>query len=103
MRNKAKLDGTKAIRGGIPLVFPNFGPWDLGPQHGFARISDWKIEQRGDEFVIFTLSESPKTQEMWPHKFTLNYTVRVAENALYTILTVENTDFGCEITNIFFH
>lgn len=92
LSSKAKLGGTKAIRGGIPLVFPNFGPWDLGPQHGFARIAHWSIEQRGDEFVIFALRESPETYAMWPHKFTLNYTVRVAENALYTILTVENTD-----------
>lgn len=45
----AKLDGTKAIRGGIPLVFPIFGPpedKDQGntmPQHGFARGNPWKI------------------------------------------------------------
>merc|ERR1711936_774876 len=36
---KAKLDGTKAIRGGIPVCFPQFGPWEFGAQHGFARIS----------------------------------------------------------------
>ena len=41
---KAKLDGTKAIRGGIPVCFPQFGPWEFGAQHGFARVSkDWKI------------------------------------------------------------
>lgn len=40
---KAVYDNKKAIRGGIPLVFPNFGPWDLGPQHGFARISTWTL------------------------------------------------------------
>lgn len=41
--DKAVFDNKKAIRGGIPLVFPNFGPWDLGPQHGFARITMWKL------------------------------------------------------------
>lgn len=52
----AKLDGTKAIRGGIPLVFPIFGPppADSGssmPQHGFARCNTWKIKEgsRHDE------------------------------------------------------
>ena len=41
---KSKLDGTKAIRGGIPVCFPQFGPWEFGAQHGFARNSkDWKI------------------------------------------------------------
>jgi len=38
------MDGSKAVRGGIPICFPNFGPWKAGPQHGFARTSnDWKI------------------------------------------------------------
>jgi len=44
----AKLDGSKAIRGGIPLVFPIFGPpsdadsSDM-PQHGFARCNRWSL------------------------------------------------------------
>eukprot|EP00543_Licmophora_paradoxa_P004705 CAMPEP_0202452642 /NCGR_PEP_ID=MMETSP1360-20130828/10801_1 /ASSEMBLY_ACC=CAM_ASM_000848 /TAXON_ID=515479 /ORGANISM="Licmophora paradoxa, Strain CCMP2313" /LENGTH=335 /DNA_ID=CAMNT_0049071511 /DNA_START=84 /DNA_END=1091 /DNA_ORIENTATION=- len=42
----AKLDGSKAIRGGIPVVFPQFGT-SLGfpqmPSHGFARINTWKV------------------------------------------------------------
>jgi len=34
----AKLDGSKAIRGGIPIAFPQFGqPDQRMPQHGFAR------------------------------------------------------------------
>ena len=24
------------------MCFPAFGPWPLGPQHGFARTSTWK-------------------------------------------------------------
>ena len=44
---KAKLDGSKAIRGGIPICFPAFGPWSFGPQHGFARNSkEWKVAQQ---------------------------------------------------------
>jgi glucose-6-phosphate 1-epimerase len=34
---KAIYTGPKAIRGGIPLVFPQFGPNGPLPQHGFAR------------------------------------------------------------------
>lgn len=45
----AKLDGSKAIRGGIPLVFPIFGPPKDGsgstmPQHGFARNNVWTVK-----------------------------------------------------------
>lgn len=53
----AKLDGTKAIRGGIPIVFPRFGPSDLFPnqQHGFARNSRWDFSHDKD-VATFTLS-----------------------------------------------
>merc|ERR1712110_424590 len=64
LSTKAKLDGSKAIRGGIPVVFPNFGPWKLGPQHGFARISNWSIVDRGDDFVILSLKNSPETEKI---------------------------------------
>jgi len=88
----AKLDGSKAIRGGIPVVFPNFGPWKLGPQHGFARISNWEVLEEKEDFVILTLSDNKETRQMWDFGFTLQYTVRIENNKLYTILTVKNTD-----------
>ena len=42
----AILDGSKPIRGGVPLVFPIFGPpvassESTMPQHGFARRNLW--------------------------------------------------------------
>lgn len=55
----AKLDGSKAIRGGIPIVFPRFGPSPLFPnqQHGFARNSKWRLcAAGGDECVQFKLA-----------------------------------------------
>lgn len=47
--SKAVLDGTKPVRGGIPVVFPCFGApthpehLKLG-QHGFARSTVWNWE-----------------------------------------------------------
>ena len=34
----------KAIRGGIPVIFPHFGPFGDLPQHGFARGSRFTAE-----------------------------------------------------------
>lgn len=34
----------KAIRGGVPVCWPWFGPI-AAPQHGYARISEWKEEE----------------------------------------------------------
>ena len=44
--SKALLDGSKPVRGGIPVVFPCFGAPTLPehrklPQHGYARNSIW--------------------------------------------------------------
>ena len=44
MSENAVYNGTKALRGGIPVCFPQFG--DLGPckaQHGFARNLPWTL------------------------------------------------------------
>src|SRR5215467_16101827 len=37
----------RAIRGGIPIIFPWFGPGRYGPaapQHGFARTATWHLD-----------------------------------------------------------
>lgn len=49
----AVLNGTKPIRGGIPTVFPIFGPPKLEgstmPQHGFSRRNVWTETKEYDE------------------------------------------------------
>ena len=49
LSKQAVLDGTKPIRGGIPIVFPQFGTGDIlveeagSKQHGFARNKVWEV------------------------------------------------------------
>ncbi|MBL1378241.1 hypothetical protein [Zobellella iuensis] len=46
LSGQAVLDGSKPIRGGIPLCWPWFGKAsDQGPQHGTARLGHWQLEQ----------------------------------------------------------
>ena len=55
----------KAIRGGVPVIFPWFGSRGdgrPGPAHGFARNTEWAIEDtklRNDGNVEITLSLAP--------------------------------------------
>lgn len=49
LSSKAFLDGSKPVRGGIPVVFPCFGPpthpeHSRLPQHGFARSESWEFD-----------------------------------------------------------
>ncbi len=42
-----KFDNAQAIRGGIPVCWPRFAAEKLNdnlPRHGFARISEWKVQ-----------------------------------------------------------
>ena len=61
----------KAIRGGVPVIFPWFGPHPTDPkqpQHGFARTADWRLDavESSGSAVTFTLS-------LTPDDFTVTY------------------------------
>ncbi len=100
----AKLDGSKAVRGGIPLVFPVFGKKDEGPtsnlpQHGFARNSTWEFLGQVKEnppTIQFGLGPENVDEELiakWPNNnFTLIYTIELTEESLKTTIDVENAD-----------
>lgn len=88
----------KPIRGGIPLVFPWFGPHESHPEappHGFARLREWQIEScesRTDDSVrlVLALSSDESTLQQWPHAFSLRLVVLVS-NGLDMTLEVKNT------------
>jgi glucose-6-phosphate 1-epimerase len=91
------------VRGGIPVVFPQFGPGKL-PQHGFARDSDeWEIvdsswhENLNSASISLRLKESESTLKVWPTKFEAVVTVRISFHAsqrpvFEQTLKVTNTD-----------
>src|SRR5271157_5246194 len=62
---KSLFTPGKAIRGGVPVIFPWFGPRSdglPGPAHGFARSMEWAIEAarlRNDGKVEITLALAP--------------------------------------------
>jgi len=110
---KSHFDNKKAIRGGIPIVFPNFGPWLQGPQHGFARIQRWQVEQQpdkdasGDVTAVFLLIDNEETRALWDYKFELRYKVSLLERGFTTLLQVTNSgleafDFTC-LLHTYFH
>ncbi|WP_349826785.1 hypothetical protein [Brevibacterium litoralis] len=43
LSSRAALDGSTAIRGGVPVCWPWFGP-RAQPQHGWARIDSWILD-----------------------------------------------------------
>ncbi|KAI5290552.1 hypothetical protein KEM55_008558 [Ascosphaera atra] len=105
LSDKAVLDGSKAIRGGIPIVFPVFGPPPKDraavaslPQHGFARNSTWEFlgkTSESDNSVKLDFGLSPNMisetfKKSWPYDFGLVYSVTLTPEALRTSLNVQN-------------
>jgi len=101
--SKAHLDGSKPVRGGIPVVFPCFGPpthpdHSKLPQHGFARNEIWKfdsvvMDNQAGVAVRFVLdpTSNEQIQSIYPRKFRLAYVVTLSAHQLSTDLHVENT------------
>ena len=86
----------KPIRGGIPVVFPWFGPrdGDKTAMHGVARTRAWDIantERVGEAMkTTLRLASSRETRAIWDHDFDLTLAVTVGE-ALTMEMTVRNT------------
>lgn len=94
--SRSRFAHGHAIRGGVPIVFPWFGPHPSDPRapaHGFARILEWSVEavEASGETVtlVLGLSSSPATHATWPHAFGLRYRVTFG-SALDLTLEVEN-------------
>jgi glucose-6-phosphate 1-epimerase len=74
MSSESAFKTGVAIRGGVPICWPWFGPAGQ-PSHGFARILPWELtshqeNEQGVELIL-TLKQNAETLELWPHDFTL--------------------------------
>ncbi|MGA8513933.1 MAG: D-hexose-6-phosphate mutarotase [Burkholderiaceae bacterium] len=108
---QAVMDGQAAIRGGVPVCFPQFNTRGLLPKHGFVRHSAWQpmgnptdaAAQAQDTAQTqgavqnlqlafhHRIGSQPSIDALWPHPFELLLTVRLAPNSLHMALQVRNT------------
>lgn len=94
-KSSAFQDGV-AIRGGVPVVFPQFSNQGTLPKHGFARTSEWKLLQtglaeHGAAVAVYELRENIARLTIWPHVFRAQLRISILGNALQMALEVENT------------
>jgi glucose-6-phosphate 1-epimerase len=82
-------DGA-AIRGGVPIVFPQFSSWGLLLKHGFARNQAWELISVCDGSARFQLCDSEVTRAIWPHAFLAEFVVTVRERQLVMELAITN-------------
>ena len=89
------FSGRTAIRGGVPVCFPQFSSKGALPKHGLVRCVPWQLlGQHADDTaasVTLGLGDSVETRELWPHKFSIKLTARLSAHELKIGFEVENT------------
>lgn len=82
------------IRGGIPVVFPQFANTGPLPQHGFARKTEWKVaedDEANDQMKVkLALQDDHRTRELWDYRFRTELLVSLGERSLEVKLEVRN-------------
>jgi glucose-6-phosphate 1-epimerase len=101
LSKRSQFEPGKAIRGGVPIVFPWFGartatsesPRTDGPSHGFARISDWQLAfaaVSGDDLhLTLTLGPNDLSRGLGFDNFQLAYQLALGRE-LRMSLTIAN-------------
>lgn len=72
MSKKAQLENGRAIRGGVPICWPWFGPYNDAGNHGFARTSTWQlgdIDINSNRIKVELILEGENKSSVWPYKF----------------------------------
>jgi glucose-6-phosphate 1-epimerase len=94
---RSSLAPNAAIRGGIPVIFPQFGAMGPLPKHGFARVIEWDNvragrARTGKGETRFRLTATERTRSIWDHAFEASVVVTVQGMSLTIALSVANVD-----------
>ncbi len=87
-------DGHTAIRGGIPICFPQFNQRGDLPKHGFVRNLPWALldAEAGESpaSLCFGFNADDNTRAIWPAEFETRLRVDLLPEQLCVTLEVRN-------------
>ena len=90
LSERAAFDGQTAIRGGIPVIFPQFSERGLLPKHGFVRIRPWTFAGLDQDDAVFAL-DGDGSEPAWPHPFRARLRIAMTATTFAATLDVANT------------
>ena len=93
--DKAYYQQGKAIKGGIPVCWPWFGPDPENrgrPAHGFVRNRQWQVSGSesladGSTKIILSITDNEATRALWPHPFRLDIEITVGDTLRVELVT----------------
>jgi glucose-6-phosphate 1-epimerase len=103
MSQKSYFAPGKAIRGGVPVIFPWFGNRDGEPSHGFARIAEWQLVKTSattDGAVTLQFALPGKSGNSTWNSLRTNFVVTVSDKLTMELITAnESCDGTIEFEN----
>lgn len=98
----------KAIKGGIPICWPWFGPHpEPGkPGHGFVRNRLWQLRSvesllSGETLIRLGMRSNEETLAIWPHRFDLELMIVVGTGLKLCLTTRNDNDYPLQISQAF--
>lgn len=96
LSRQAKLGTGKAVRGGIPICWPWFGPHPQGgdrPAHGFVRTRPWRVvsahsDENGARVTL--APEEPPAHPDWPHSAEVSLEIALSATLTLSLTTRNN-------------
>lgn len=90
---KSAFSTGQAVRGGVPVIFPQFGARGGLQRHGFARGKPWQLvsaeTSKDDALAVLRLTDDDATRMVWPQAFEAEISIRIAGRVL-------EMEFACE-------
>ena len=84
LSDRARFGPGDSIRGGIPVIFPQFGPGPL-PKHGLLRTRRWDLLAHSRSAATFRITDDEQTRALWPYPFAAELTVELSETLAITL------------------
>ena len=91
----ARCGPGEAIRGGVPVVFPQFAGRGPLPKHGVVRDRAWRADagmaRTAAARFAAEVGDDADTRQVWPHGFRVTLVATALGPALDVVLEVANT------------
>ncbi|MDB6032015.1 MAG: Aldose 1-epimerase [Verrucomicrobiales bacterium] len=91
----SRYEAGQPIRGGVPIIFPWFGPKEGKPAHGFARNIPWELHETnatpdGGATLRFHPGNAPAAAEL--PAFSANYIVTITDRLRMDLIVTNLSD-----------
>jgi glucose-6-phosphate 1-epimerase len=80
----------RALRGGVPVCFPQFSGRGNLPKHGLVRTRPWRLQGQTGSALILAIEDDEETRALWPYAFSLVQTLVLDADGLSISLDVHN-------------